>query len=328
MKLQYAEQLEFSSLKGGEFDIVICASGYESRATNLAKNIKTKGFKAAIGFAEHKFHPTRIINDTCFKDLGYREYIAHGSAYQQLIDILDDIINDYDEANTTRMLFQETVRILVDYSCMTKVWYSTILNYFLNRYSEISTLELTFSYSPSIFTNPQPPMPNKYMGPIPGIYRVSTSNKPTALVIGLGYEKETAKGIVEYLDPEKTFAFYSKPALDPKYESVIENNNSKLITYLGKESVFKHPLMDLKTTDVLLSSLCLRLRKGYRIILAPLGPKPFALMCLFLATRYPDIDVWRVSSGESGNIYDRAPAPVDPIICKAVFVGHQVEQPV
>jgi hypothetical protein len=65
------------------------------------------------------------------------------------------------------------------------------------------------------------PMPNKYMGPIPGIYRVSASYKPTALILGLGYEKETAVGIMEYLDPQMTYAFYSKPALMKGFQELL-----------------------------------------------------------------------------------------------------------
>lgn len=54
------------------------------------------------------------------------------------------------------------------------------------------------------------------------------------------------------------------------------------------------------------------------IILAPLCPKPFTLTCLLLAARYPDIEVWRVSAGESGNLYDRNPLE-NHIACKAIF---------
>jgi hypothetical protein len=39
-------------------------------------------------------------------------------------------------------------------------------------------------------------------------------------------------------------------------------------------------------------------------------------MCLLIATKFPDIDVWRVSSGDSGNKYDRLAADTDPIFVK------------
>jgi hypothetical protein len=312
MKLRFAEQVSYENALNQQYDIFIAASGYESRATHLAKNVHKRCCnKFVIAFQEHKEHKQRIQNDNIFNNFGFIAYEAREGKYEEIIYLLDQILST--------LLFEKAVSVLVDYSCMTKVWYATIINYFMNKYSEIEKLNVTFSYSPSSFSAPMPPMPNKYMGPIPGIYRVSTSSKPTALILGLGYEKDAAKGIVEYLDPKVTYAFYSKPALDARFEGIVEENNDSLIRSLGVENIFTHPINDLKTTDSLLSSLCVNLRKTHRVILAPLGPKPFALMCFLVATKYLDIDVWRVSSGASGNIYDRLPADVNPIICKITF---------
>ncbi|MBI3510940.1 MAG: hypothetical protein HY064_09750 [Bacteroidetes bacterium] len=312
MKLKYANQIKLNELSASNYDVIIVASGYETRATSLAQKLEEQNSKRiVIAFEEWQDHEQRIKNDAIFKSLGYLPYPAKEGSCESIITILNDVFQDF--------LFKQDVSVLIDYSCMTKVWYATIINYFINKDSIIRNLDLTFSYTPSKYSDPQPPMPNKYMGPIPGIYCVSTSNKPTALIIGLGYEMERAQGIVEYLDPKTTYAFYSNPAFDKKFVSVVEKNNAQLLSSLGKENVFKHPIGDLKSTDAQLTSLCLSLKSTHRIILAPLGPKPFALLCLLLSARYPEIDVWRVSAGDSGNKYDRKPANTEPVICRIVF---------
>ncbi|MBN8672815.1 MAG: hypothetical protein J0L56_01710 [Chitinophagales bacterium] len=312
MRLKFAQQLSFTDFLQKEYDVLIAASGYETRATTLSEKVHTRvRRKCSIGFKERSEHPQRIKNDKVFHDMKFDTYSAREGSFEDVINVLDEIL--------AKEIFQEKLSIIIDYSCMTKVWYATILNFFLNKYSELSSLEVIFSYSPSQFSVPKMPMPNRYMGPIPGIFRVSASYKPTALILGLGYEKETAKGLMEYLDPQETYSFYSKPAYDDRFSEIVEKNNEKLLASLGSDHVYTHSMSDIKTTDSLLSSLCMSLRSNYRVILAPLGPKPFSLLCLLLATKFPDIDVWRVSSGDSGNIYDRLPFNCAPILCRTVF---------
>jgi hypothetical protein len=312
MKLKNAFQQKYSEIKNEKFDVIFAASGYEKRCTQLIEKINLKGAKKIVfAFEEHVQEEQRIVNDKKFARLGFEPYSAKEGSYIEIIEILNDVLRT--------LLIKNQLNVLVDYSCMTKVWYATIVNYFLNKESDINNINITFSYTPSIFTEPLKPMPNKYMGPIPGIYTISASNKPTALIMGLGYEKDRAKGLMEYLDPKITLAFYTDPALDEKYVNAIKKNNSQLLSNLGKQNIFKYPLDDLRITDSLLTSLCLSLKNHYKIVLAPLGPKPFALLSILLSIKFPEIDVWRVSAGDSGNIYPSTAYLGDPIICKVFF---------
>lgn len=94
--------------------------------------------------------------------------------------------------------------------------------------------------------------------------------------------------------------------------------NFRLIDKLHRNRVFSYAIRDLKKIDSLLTNLCLNLRLNYKIILAPLGPKPFALCCLILSARYPDIEVWRVSAGSSESVYNREPFG-EPLIYRVDF---------
>jgi hypothetical protein len=51
---------------------------------------------------------------------------------------------------------------------------------------------------------------------IEGFSFFSVPNKPSALIIGLGYEKNKAFGLTEYFDAE-TFLFYNSDAADKRF---------------------------------------------------------------------------------------------------------------
>lgn len=319
MDLKFAQQINTEILQNLKIDLFIASSGFESRSTSLAKKLQLiDPKKVVIGFKEKKMESKRKLNDIEFESLGFipNEFEASEGSSDDIINILDKIIihNEY----------QSKLNILVDYSCMTKVWYATIINYFRNKTIFALEVNLIFSYTPAKYSKPQDPLPNQYIGPIPGIFRISSTNKPTALIMGLGYEKYRAKGLSEYIDPEIAYAFYPDPSFDKKYVMDIKHNNDDLLDSLGESNIFKFPINDLKATESALTSLYFSLRDKYKIILAPLGPKPFALLSLLLSSKYADVDVWRVSSGEVMNTNDRI-ALDQQIVCQVNFVRNYFE---
>jgi hypothetical protein len=139
------------------------------------------------------------------------------------------------------------------------------------------------------------------------------------LVIGLGYESERALGLVNYVEPAVTVAFLSDPALDERFVEATMEANRSLLQTLGEEQTVRYPLGSLRATAALLESCCLGLLKEHRIILAPLGPKPFALLSMLLASAHMGIEVWRVSAGEKGSVKSRK--PIGKILCAEVEVS-------
>lgn len=310
MQFKYAIQTKLENTKSIKFDFIIVAAGYESRGTYLINEINIEDTNCSVfAFRDRIDSLYRKKNDEKFKKLGCNQLLTSGNNVNEVINNLNTVFEK---------VTLDHINIFVDYSCMTRVWYATIINYFVNKDLKIKSADIWFAYCPAKYTEPRNPMPNEYMAPISGVFSMGSSNKPTALIIGLGYEKLRAKALKEYLDSDLTYVFYSDPTYDKRFVNDIEKNNSDLLNTLDKDRIFKYPLKDLKATETILTSLCLELKKSYRVILAPLGPKPFTLTCLLLSAKYQDIDVWRVSAGESDNVYDRTPAG-DPIICKATF---------
>jgi len=299
MKLQRADQISASDLRNIDFNVVLAASGYESRATYVARNLDLHGAQKKVAFAfSDRIVLARRQNDRDFRRLGFELIKSAGSSSKP---ITAEIIAAF------RSVRRDDVTVLVDYSSMTKIWYAAILRLFAAIDAAVRQLNVYFAYSPSKFSRPTQPAPNQYMGPVPGFYNLDLPDRKTALVIGLGYEAERALGLVDYVEPAETFAFYTDPAPDRNFPKTVRRNNAQLLRRLGSSRTFKYPAEDLQTTATILLSLALGLAKDFRVILAPLGPKPFALLCFLLASRYEEFDVWRVSSGEQGRALDRPP---------------------
>lgn len=309
MELVQVEPVGIDVVKDTAIDLFLTSSGYERRATHVACQLRgmTCRTKVALAFDDRK-ELAREENDKTLESLGFELVTADGSSSRVIRELL---VGQSQEG--------ELRTILVDYSCMTRNWYAAILESLRSRPQAASPLVVYFAYSPSEYTPPSPPTPNEYVGPLDGFCNLEIPDRQIALIVGLGYEAQRAIGLVDYVEAAETFALYADPALDDRFVSTVVKNNQLLIDRLGSEHVFTFPLGDLRTTSAIVASIALGLIKSYRVILAPIGPKPFVLLCLLLATRHPAFDVWRVTSGKKGNVYDR-PA-LGPILTLGATFG-------
>lgn len=307
MKLSFAKQISPIDLNTQKLDAIILASGYEKRSIFLLDKIDLSivKYKFALGFNDRKLI-NRPINDKELSKSGFTILPADGDNQEIIFKYLADLI---------KQINKREIKILIDYSCMTRVWYGAILYYFSHFSIDIDSVKLFFSYSFSKFSQPKEPKPNTYLGPIPGYGNITLPQKNTALILGLGYEPNKAQGLYEYLDAHENYAFYTDPVIDKSFLEAIKTNNRFVFSNFTQNNIFNYPINNLTYTDKILTSLVLQLRRDHRVILAPLGPKPFTFLCLLLASRYDDIDVWRVSAGISGNAYDRTPIG-ERLICE------------
>lgn len=312
MKLLSTLQIAQEELNNIRFDLFICASGFEKRATNSLQYLNLDKIKVKIAFGfEDRHNQQRLDNDLQFERNKIELRNFSGNAVEEIEAC---VLSEIDAIQSKQ------VRIFVDYSSMTRSWYAAVITAIRSVSAKVR-VECYFSYSPASFEEPpSETAPNEVVSPISGFGGLEPIDGPTALIIGLGYEKDRAIGLFEYVDPGACFAFFTDPPLDVRYSDVLKSNNASFLSLIGEDNHYKHPLMDIQRTGNLLMSLVWGLTDNYRVILAPLGVKPFCLLCLLLAVRYPDLDVWRVTSGtKSGAPVREAVGPV-LVIC-SVFEG-------
>ncbi len=289
MKIITTDSSNISDILKIDFDLFLASSGYEERAIFMYQEINLNAKrKIVFGFKDHLNIGSRKKNDIFFSRNGFELIETSGDEENKISLILTSLLD----------FKKPELNILVDYSCMTRIWYASLLKFIQQNTFASAQINIFFSYSFSEFIEPpKEKVYNRHVGPIEGFYNISIPDKPTAIIIGLGYVKERAFGLAEYFDVDP-YLFIADNNVSQDYFDNVHLNNEDLLEQVNKENIFYYPLDNLKYTETILSHLCEELKETNRIVLAPCGPKPFTLVCLITSLRKNYIDVWRISAGE------------------------------
>lgn len=311
MRLTTSTQVPAADIQKISFDLLICASGYEQRATFLAKSLNLSQFqhKIVFQFDNNIDILNRRLNDEFFSNAGFESIKADG-------DLEDAVLDTF-----KRIAFHKKgIRVLIDYSSMARSWYASILKHFAYFEHRYGAAELFFSYSPAIFSpSPKEIAYNIHVGPINGFSALTLPQHPTALILGLGYERSRANGLNEFLDGE-TFVFYTEGDREDPYAKEVERNNSELLSQIKPGNICRYSVGGLNDLYVQLLGLSKDLLSDFRIVIASCGPKVFTLISLLVSLKLKGIDVWRISAGKNAIVTDKVSSG-ELVVFKADFVS-------
>ena len=314
MEYQNSVQIGIKEIRDKHFDLIIAASGFEKRCNTLFLNYSfNANKKVAFAFSEKKNESNHKCNDEFFISKGFELLTISGEESKDIDVYLNLFLSS---------LEKDTIELLIDYSSMTRIWYAKIINFFASDNVALKNVSIYFSYTPTSFNLPKKNCPVRFAGSLMQFEPVRANNKPLALIVGLGIDQDKASYLIKKINPVHLTLMYADPAFDKKYVETVLRTNRKLIDSIEIRNLLNYPLADNLLTSQILTDLCLILRMRYNVIIAPLGPKVFSLCSLLFSTNYPDVDVWRVSSGAGNTIYDRIPSNV-PVILKAKFVNDE-----
>ncbi|MDR0232154.1 MAG: hypothetical protein LBI82_08565 [Dysgonamonadaceae bacterium] len=296
--------------RSNQYDVFIASTGYEIRASFLAKQEIKANRKIVLAFEDNKDHPNRMLNDSIFEKYNFEFIKISGSDDDEILSLFKSIVLDHPYSELS---------ILVDYSSMTRIWYGAIIYYLSHLQIENKKIRIYFSYSVSEFT-PPPQIESETFNfyPINSFCHLSLPTKPTALIAGLGYEKKRVFGLREYFDAEALFLFYTDKNSFTEY--VLEKNK-EVIESVKETHIFPYTLTDVTYTKMLLQDLCEELKNRFRIIIAPCGPKPFTLLSFIIASNIPNIDVWRISASDNDNLISERKENGEIITIELVYEG-------
>lgn len=312
MRLDELRQVELRELLGQHADAIIAASACESRDTYLAGYLRDvqSDRRIALSYVDDQ-HEDAQSNDWQFTNLGYMLHPSDGENPEMVRLLVEEAV---------RSAKGPTASLIVDYSCMSSTWYAAILDFLAAEPLGLERVDVYFAYSPAGFPEHPSPVSHISMGPISGHWHMQLPDRQTALVVDLGCDPERALGLVEYLDPAEVYVLYASHFPDAAYIDAVVENNSALIERAGPGRMIAYPFNNLQATVEVLSSLCEELNKDYRVIVAPLGPRPLLLLSLLQSIRLPIFDVWRVITSSPEMPLDRSPLG-QVLVYKASFVG-------
>ncbi|PSU24682.1 hypothetical protein CTM97_19320 [Photobacterium phosphoreum] len=102
--------------------------------------------------------------------------------------------------------------------------------------------------------------------------------------------------MINLIEADINYLFIPK-GTDFKFDEYVLENNTTLINETQKKNIINYPLEDPLSTYIDLKDLVLSLSSFSCPLLAPLGPKMFAAICVIISKEFDEkIPVWRVSS--------------------------------
>jgi hypothetical protein len=294
---------QFQAAVGGEYDIGLGIIGYEARAS-FCPLLFRNGVGDPVAFRYlNKIVRSFRKNENEIERAGFHIFdLDRGSECFTAEFILREAL---------RSLHNDPARLIIDISSMSRTTLAGVLSAILGSKKE--GISVTFTYAVAKFEKPPLVYP-----PLIEFEAVSSAfggaprgaSKSTALVLGLGYE--TGRAISAYNRLEAEEAWILVPVGDDKqYNDAVWRANSELLTLSSKINVLEYDIQDPLLLYEKIRTLGVGLRRSHRLVFIPSGPKLCALVTFLVAIElYPEVSVWRMSSGPLEPLFHRAPSGI------------------
>lgn len=283
MKLRRLEEVDSSSMDWSSYDLIVLASGFEARSAHILSQVpdSVEHKVLVLGFHEDRSTLSRPDNDRLFTSRGMPPLVCESAL-------------GYEEALRSRLQQavlsaggERSVRILIDYSVMTRAWYAMVLTWLRYR-SDNRAVEADFLYSHGEYMSKFEPLRIQSVTAIPGFEGACTGSRSTAAVFGLGFDKFALLALYEQIEPDSLVCFLAQEAPeDPKTERALREN-SDVILMSESKPIFV-PLSNLAEIYRLLYEAMNSIAADSEIVAVPMGPKPHVLGTLLVAQAIPRI---------------------------------------
>jgi hypothetical protein len=275
-----------------DYDIFIATIGYETRATYIHKQLADR-VKLVVSAPLTRTQSLSFEkNERYFSRKG--EVLSGEDSY---LEELREIIHR--SLHLRRLISSSEpppVRICVDISSMNRQRLADTVRS-LHVDSEVP-VDVDWLYAPAKFS---PRLigsgPVQFNDAISGFEGWADPVWPLHAIVGLGLEGSLVLGVLDDLEPAETWIF-EPTGLQDAYDRRIERLNSDVFDVTPVEHRFSYDVTQPFTSFLKLSALIDELTVSERrVVLIPLGPKIFALMCMLVgAGNRADVSVWRLST--------------------------------
>jgi hypothetical protein len=310
MRFHSVEMLDRLVTEPSYYDCAIFASGFEARATYVARNLVAGVAKrrVALGFPTDTTVLSREVNDLFFAD-------HFGEPVHIQTDVEDETFMLEQLATLETLEQKGVIRLLVDYSAMTRTWYGTLLTW--ARFLEnVLRIEIDFVYAYGRYLNEFQPLAISEISSLAGFEGVSGGFRRTAAIFGLGYDKYATLAVYDRLEPDLTYCYVAVRGDDDPNAAKVLLENSEIIE--GAKRTFPLPLGDVTSAFRILCENVALLDADHQVVMVPMGPKPHVLATLLASIRLPSITCLHARGKRS------VPVQVEPTgatsIARVVFV--------
>ena len=211
-----------------QYDLAFFSLGYETRCTaaalylsNIRKLDISKCFIFSFEENDLSFINKRKNYDNLFPKCVYK-YLSPDED-QDIYQILQEGTKELDK-----------VSILIDYSSMSRIWYTAIINWAI-VFSENKEISIDFIYTLGDYKTNDNSMVIQGISAIPGCEGSSPRQSESVAIFGLGFHGYTALCVLDQLEPDIIYALLACPAEDDAYVKMSYENNSDLLSKAQKQ---------------------------------------------------------------------------------------------
>lgn len=279
--------IDFDSVCEKRYDVSLFASGYESRCIHIPGLIDPciVANPLVFGFTEESHSGKRDENDKYFLDRWNRKPIPLSS---------DDEKPIYERLHKHTQSLDRPIHILIDYSSMSRLWYTAVLNWARFATSGKDVI-IDFVYTMGKYKKEKHPMVIREMVSIPGCEGRAFRLRESVALFGLGFHGLAALCVLDQLEVDTVYAFLASPGSTKEYVAKTRKINKALINDHKTKPLLELPLASIETCYRYLAETIAPHRPDGEITLVPMGPKPHVLASILVAMRFQEVACLRVS---------------------------------
>jgi hypothetical protein len=279
LNLKSVNNIEIEEIKNQNFDLAFFASGYESRCTFLLEKMSCDKIKKTIvlGFTEHDKDKIRISNDAFYEKKGFKINKIGAHIELDIFSILKPLFFN----------FEDEINILIDYTSMSRFWYSSILNFIRTQEKYLINVYLNYSIG-SYDKDSLLDYSYSSINSLPSLEGSLSSKNRTLLILAIGFSPYLIKSVIEEIEPNEIIGILPIPNYIKRYEKKsleIKNNIlTKEIDYWINCSIG-----DLESIFRTYAEITNSNTNNKDIIFLSLGPKVYTVASILVSQRFNQV---------------------------------------
>jgi hypothetical protein len=308
MELSSIKHVDPSQLGDINTELFITCLGYESRCTTVAR-----------AFQNNSCRKIALENSNVIKEFSYQE----NSDYLEKQGF--EIIRVKSELPDVDAIFQslsgDNIHVTLDCTNMPPVWYYEFLKWFDEKQDVDGRVRMRIAYTMAKYVKQPGSRKVKEVFDFLKDEARPANGKKTALILGLGQEKNVSDSIFKIIDPDLLYLYYADPPVEKRFVEKVLVNNHKLINEAPIRNLVAYPIRNGQAIYQSLINTILPLRNEYSIVLIPQGPKIFSVVSMLVHIGYPDIRI-AYPRFKKPPATDREPKD-DPVVLDILFEGEE-----
>lgn len=308
MELSFIKHIDPLQIADFKADLFITCVGHETRSTVVARK-----------FENNSCRKIALQNAKQIKDFSFRE----NSKYLESQGY--EIVRVESEVPDMHGIFQsmngDSIRLALDCTNMPPLWYHEFFSWFDEMQTENGQVRLRIAYTMAGYVSQSG---SHKVKKILNFFKEevrSPNSRKTALILGLGQEKQVSESILDIINPDLLYLFYADPPAEKRFVEKVFVNNHKLINETPIRNLVSYPVRNGQKIYHSLINTILPLRNEYSIVLIPHGPKIFSIVSMLVHLGYPDIRI-RYPRFKKQAIADRLPKD-EPVVLDILFEGEE-----